>query len=130
MVLNFLTRPIERLIGKVEKTLRMRRLLRETARLNRLYGPAPAAALPPRMDTSQQIERLRVRIRAHCDRGFEIAQTHANATVKLDAAEYAFSSMLDELRGAMANVPSAWEPERRMRSIAHVSQITAAAKAA
>lgn len=37
---------------------------------------------------------------------------HEAARVKLDGAEYLFSSLLDDLASVMGNAPSNWTPER------------------
>lgn len=88
----------------------MRRL--ESWRLARRYANCPRNEPPPATDYRTQTDRLAAIVQAHCGLGDSIVTAHASASIKLDAAEYAFSSMVEELRGVMTALPTTWMPDR------------------
>ena len=92
-------------------------LLLEQRRQQRLFGPLPRQELPVATDVNAQTAILSDVVRKHCATRTEIVARHATAAMKLDAAEYAFSSMLYEIRGSMTKLPTAWTPERVLQSV-------------
>ncbi len=85
---------------------------RQDERLASLYSSRSVETTPLR-GGKYQAERLGRVVSAHCDRAQTIVGAHGEAATKLDAAEYAFSSMLDELRGVMTTLPTDWTPTRQ-----------------
>ena len=100
-----------RTIAKAFSVLRRFRLDRETRRLDRLYGALPAQIIAESLDDSAQANRLRDVISAQCEAGAAVIAAHDRASITLDSAEYAFSSLLDELRGVMTKLPTNWTPD-------------------
>jgi len=88
---------------------------REARRHARLFGPRPHRPLPEPGGSLAQSRRLADIVGGHCRLGNAIVSTHQASAIKLDAAEYLFSSMLDDLRGVMTALPTRWEPERFTR---------------
>jgi len=80
--------------------------------MERLY---PAQAQRPTesfQGINNQASAMAGIIQRHCTNGVSIARMHDDAAIKLDSAEYAICSMLDELKGAMTALPTSWTPER------------------
>jgi hypothetical protein len=100
---------VRRLIGR---SLQARRLRHERRRLDRLYGPTCFRTIPAPMGVGGQTDRLGRIVADYCQRGEAAAKVHDAARVKLDAAEYAFASLLKELSSVMGEAPSAWTPAR------------------
>jgi hypothetical protein len=108
---------LQRINRGANQALQAVRLLLEQRRQNRLYGPLPRQELPVATGVNAQTAALSDVVRKHCAMGTEIVANHATAAMKLDAAEYAFSSMLDEIRSSMTKLPTAWTPDRVLQSV-------------
>lgn len=108
---------LQRINRGANQALQAVRLLLEQRRQNRLYGPLPRQELPVATGVNAQTATLSDVVRKHCAMGTEIVTNHATAAMKLDAAEYAFSSMLDEIRSSMTKLPTAWTPDRVLQSV-------------
>jgi hypothetical protein len=107
---------LQRLDRGAKRALQAARLLLEQRRHDRLFGPLPRQEIPAPTGLDVQTETLSDVVRKHCSLGTQIATAHATAAMKLDAAEYAFSSMLDEIRGSMTILPTAWTPDRVLQT--------------
>jgi len=111
-VLTVLRSGCKKLIGKTERVIQTVQRRLEAWRIERQYPALPQHTTTPQRGFSGQTLSIETIVRHHCKNGGAIVQMHDNATTKLDAAEYAFSSMLEELRGAMSALPTTWTPER------------------
>ena len=100
------------MIGEVERAVHTARRRLETWRIERQYPSLRPQTMAPQRGFAGQTLAIDAIVRQHCRQGGMIVQMHDTATIKLDAAEYAFSSMLEELKGAMTTLPTNWTPER------------------
>jgi hypothetical protein len=103
---------LQGLIGRTIKVWRSRQVVSERKRLEKLYPQLPRRDIAAPLGADHQATRLASIVRSHCDAGNSVVSIHATATLKLDATEYAFSSLLDELRGVMTSMPTDWAPMR------------------
>ena len=90
--------------------LQARALRRERRRLDRLYGPGDIVPASQTLNASGQTAALSRVVTDYCRRGTDITEAHEVARTKLDAAEYAFTSLLKELSGVLTEVPIGWTP--------------------
>ena len=95
---------------RIGLALQARVVRRERGRLDRLYGPGNVRAMPEPLGLPGQAATLSRIVADHCQRSTVIADAHEAARTKLDAAEYAFASLLKELSGVMRDIPSDWAP--------------------
>ena len=103
--------------------LQARAVRRERHRFDRLYGPSDAPAVAGPLGLPGQAAALSRIVADHCERSTVIANAHDAARTKLDAAEYAFASLLKELSGVMSEVPSDWAPMPRASRMAASIQV-------
>jgi hypothetical protein len=108
---------------RIGLALQARVLRRERDRLDRLYGPGDVLAMPEPLGLPGQAATLSRIVADHCQRSAVIADAHEAARTKLDAAEYAFSSLLKELSGVMRDVPSDWAPMPKASRMAASIQV-------
>ncbi len=101
-----------RLRRRVARQVQAARLRRERRRFDRLYGPSQVGVMPAEVGAQGHAERLTRIVSDYCQRSQALADAHEAARVKLDAAEYAFSSLLRDLSSVMGDAPSTWTPER------------------
>ena len=113
-VLNAATVAIERLnlIDRAELAVRSALRVWRKKRHDRLYGNVPAQPAVPRTTGQGQTEALVGIVQTHRLSGADIFEMHGTAAIKIDAAEYAFTMMLAELRGVMSAPPTARRPSR------------------
>jgi hypothetical protein len=95
---------------RIGLALQARAVRRERRRLDRLYGPSDAPAVAEPLGLPGQAAALSRIVADHYQRSTVIADAHNAARTKLDAAEYAFASLLKELSGVMSEAPSDWAP--------------------
>ena len=125
-VLDAATFAIERLIDRAE--LALRSALRPW-RLDRWYGSLLAQPAASRSTSQPHATVLADIVPAYCPSGADIAEVHGAAAIKVDAAEYAFTMMLAELRSVMSAAPTTWQPSRTpyIEELAPVSHLAARA---
>ena len=111
-VLTVLRNRFKQLVAKAERAAQTARRRLETRRIERKYPAQPQRSSVPMRGIGQQASAMADIIQQHCSNGGAIVRMHNDATMKLDAAEYALSSMLDELKGAMTTLPTTWTPVR------------------
>jgi hypothetical protein len=111
-VINAMTNALDRLIDGLDTAIRTLWRRHRARQLEKLYGNLPARPEAPRRGARSQIGQLAKIVGTHCTKQSEIIASHGSAALNLDAAEYAFSMMLEELRGVMSAPPSAWQPAR------------------
>lgn len=99
-------------LGKAELAVHSLRRQVQAWRIERRHGALPPRPCQQELGHPNQMARLEDIVRHHCTNGSTIARAHDDASIKLDAAEYAFSSLLEELKGAMTTLPTTWAPER------------------
>jgi hypothetical protein len=111
-LLEIATTLLHGLADRIIKVWRSRQRVSEKKRVARLYAQPTDHRIAPPLGATKQAEMLATIVRCHCSAGNAIVSAHANAALKLDATEYAFSSLLDELRGVMTSMPTDWAPIR------------------
>ena len=111
-LLNFANSMAKRLVDRIAMAVRTVGRRREAARHGKLYGNLPARTMPVPLDHAGQVTKLGAIVKAHCTSGDAIVAAHDMAMLKLDAAEYALSSLLAELRGVVEKMPTDWSPQR------------------
>lgn len=97
--------------GPLERTWHVVANRRARRRLDALYGPRPFEAGCALLGPAGQAAAVEATASRYRGRTETTLDAHARASVKLDAAEYAFSRMLDDLATVMDR-PSRWSPER------------------
>jgi len=105
---------LERLIDKTELVLRACLHTFEVRRHERLYGAKTPVPVAPRKGVSGQTEILAGIVQASCQLGDQIIKAHDAAELKLDAAEYALSSLLADLRAGTMSATMDCEPRVRL----------------
>ncbi len=128
-VLDAATVAIERLIDRAELALRSALRPWRQSLFDGVFVNLPAQPAASR-STSQPHETVLADIvQAYCPSGTDIAAVHGAAAIKIDAAEYAFTMMLAELRDVMSTPPTAWQPSRTpyIEEMAPVSHLAARA---
>lgn len=110
---NAVVQLVKHLTTGIELTFRSMLRALANRRLQRLYGNLDQAPQPARKDIAGQTAHLSGIVGAHCAAGTAAIETHRAAQMHLDAAEYAFSMMVAELREVMAAPEITWKPTRR-----------------
>ena len=100
------------LIDRAELAVRSALQAWRKKRHDRLYGNVPAQPAVPRTTSQGQAAALAGIVQTHGLSGTDIVEMHGTAAIKIDAAEYAFTMMLAELRGVMSAPPTAWQLSR------------------
>lgn len=127
---NAVTQLTKRLFTSVELKIRSVMRASATRRLRRLYGNLSAKPQPLRKDAAGQTAALAGIVSSHCAASTATIETHHTAEMHLDAAEYAFSMMIAELRDVMATPAITWQPVRRPATPRFIRVAEATAQAA